>query len=54
MKYLIPALFGALLGSNVALWYYLRKATKTIKVLSQDEPIFRDLQLKYSLRGNNA
>lgn len=54
MEFLIAVLFGALLGSNVVLWYYLRKATKTIKIISQDEPIFRDMQLKYSLRGNNA
>ena len=54
MEYLVTFLIGFSVGLNIALAHYLRKAYKTIKVLSQDDPIFRSLQLKYSLGRFNA
>lgn len=52
--YLVAFLIGALIGSNVGLYVHLRKANRTIKVLMQDEPIFRSMQVKYSLGRKNA
>lgn len=54
MEYVITFVIGFSVGLNIALAHNLRKAYKTIKVLSQDDPIFRSLQLKYSLRKENA
>jgi predicted membrane-bound spermidine synthase len=52
--YVTVGIIGSLIGSNVAFYVHLRKANRTIKVLMQDEPIFRSMQVKYSLGRKNA
>jgi hypothetical protein len=52
--YVAVGMIGSLIGSNVAFYIHLRKANRTIKVLMQDEPIFRSMQVKYSLGRKNA
>lgn len=50
----LVAIIGVLLGFSISIYVQLLKANKVIKILIQDEPIFRSMQLEYSLRKQDA